>query len=473
MTGTPTVSHVVTRNPATGEVLATYAAHDSAGVEQALEETYAAAQVWREVPLEDRLALLRGVGKLLTERRETYAALITAEMGKPITEALGEIDKCAWNCEIVADLAPEWLADHEVVSAASRSWLSYEPLGVVFAVMPWNFPFWQVLRFACAALSAGNAALLKHSPDVTGAALAMEQLFADAGAPKGLFRSLVVAAEDVAAVSRRVVEDPRIAAITLTGSERAGSSLAAIAGAAIKKSVLELGGSDPFVVLADADVPAAAATAVRARFNNAGQSCVCAKRFIVHQDIAEEFVRRFVEGVAQLRVGDPTDAATTIGPMARADLRMSILRQIEASVAQGARLVAGGHAIDALDDDGLDNDGGCFVEPTVLDEVRPGMTAFVEETFGPVAAIARARDDEHAVELANATTFGLGASVWGESAHALAVGRRIRSGALFVNTMVASDPRLPFGGIGRSGYGRELSAEGVREFTNVRTMVVA
>lgn len=469
----PTVSQVVTRNPATGEVLATYAAHDEAGIEQALAETYAAAQVWREVPLEDRLALLRGVGKLLTERRETYAALITAEMGKPITEALGEIDKCAWNCEVVADLAPEWLADHEIASAAARSWLSYEPLGVVFAVMPWNFPFWQVLRFACAALSAGNAALLKHSPDVTGAALAMEQLFADAGAPRGLFRSLVVAAEDVVAVSRRVVQDPRIAAVTLTGSERAGSSLASIAGAAIKKSVLELGGSDPFVVLADADVATAAATAVRARFNNAGQSCVCAKRFIVHEDIAEEFVRRFVEGVAQLRVGDPTDTATTIGPMARADLRDGILRQIEASVAQGARLVVGGHAIDALDNDGPDSDGGCFVEPTVLDDVRPGMTAFVEETFGPVAAIARARDDEHAIELANATTFGLGASVWGESAHALAVGRRIRSGALFVNAMVASDPRLPFGGVGRSGYGRELSAEGVREFTNVRTMVVA
>ena len=462
MTGSP--SYVATRNPATGAELARYDAHDVAGVERALAETAAAAQVWSATPLEERLALLRGVGKLLTERRREYAALITAEMGKPVTEALAEVDKCAWNCEVVADLAPGWLADHEVVSDAARSWLSYEPIGVVFAVMPWNFPFWQVLRFACAALAAGNAALLKHSPDVTGSALAIEALLADAGAPAGLFRSLVVAAEDVAEVSRQVVEDPRVAAVTLTGSERAGSSVAAVAGAAIKKSVLELGGSDPFVVLADADVAAAAATAVRARFNNGGQSCVCAKRFIVHEDVAEEFVARFVDGVAMLQVGDPADPATTIGPMARADLRDGLVAQVERTVDEGARLVVGGHAIEGP---------GCYVEPTVLDGVLPGMTAFVEETFGPLAAITRASSDDHAVELANDTTFGLGASVWGAADHALEVGRRIRSGALFVNTMVASDPRLPFGGIGRSGYGRELSAEGVREFTNVRTMVVA
>ncbi|MGC4108950.1 MAG: aldehyde dehydrogenase family protein [Nocardioides sp.] len=460
----PTTAEVVTRNPATGEELARYPAHDEVALDKALEQAVTAAQEWAATPLADRLALLRRVGALLTERRETYAALITAEMGKPIGEALGEVDKCAWNCEVVADLAPGWLADVEISSAASRSWLSYEPVGVVFAVMPWNFPFWQVLRFACAALAAGNAGLLKHSPDVTGCALAIEELFVDAGAPVGLFTSVVVAEPDVPAVSARIVADPRIAAVTLTGSERAGSAIASAAGGAIKKSVLELGGSDPYVVLADADVATAAATAVRARFNNAGQSCVCAKRFIVHEAVAEEFLQRFVEGVAQLRVGDPADPATTIGPMARADLRDGIVRQIQESIVQGATLVAGGSAIDAP---------GCFIEPTVLDGVEPGMTAFVEETFGPVAAIVRARDDEHAVALANDTTFGLGAAVWGETEHALAVGRRIRSGALFINTMVASDPRLPFGGIGRSGYGRELSAEGVREFTNVRTMVVA
>jgi len=462
VTGTP--SYVTTRNPATGQELQRYPAHDTAGVELALAEVHAASVVWAATPLDERLTLLRRAGKLLGERREQYATLITSEMGKPLTEALAEVDKCAWNCEVVADLAPGWLADHEVASAASRSWLSYEPLGVVFAVMPWNFPFWQVLRFACAALAAGNAALLKHSPDVTGCALAIEDLFADAGSPAILLRSLVVPPGDVPSVSKRVVEDPRVAAVTLTGSERAGASIASVAGGAIKKTVLELGGSDPFVVLADADVAAAAATAVRSRFNTTGQSCVCAKRFIVHESVAEEFLERFVEGVALLQVGDPLDPTTTIGPMARADLRDDLVDQVARTVEQGARVVTGGHAIDGP---------GCYVEPTVLDGVLPGMTAFVEETFGPVAAVVRAVDDDHAVALANDTTFGLGASVWGSPEHALAVGRRIRSGALFVNAMVASDPRLPFGGTGRSGYGRELSAEGVREFTNVRTIVVA
>ena len=458
------MTEVVTRNPATGQELARYAAHDEAAVESALASAYAAGRLWRETDLAERLTLLRAVGKLLTERREEYAALITAEMGKPVTEALAEVDKCAWNCAVVAELAPGWLADHEVLSGASRSWLSYEPLGVVFAVMPWNFPFWQVLRFASAALAAGNAALLKHSPDVTGCALAVEELFADAGAPAGLFRALVVAPQDVAEVSARVVADPRVAAVTLTGSERAGAAVAAAAGAAIKKSVLELGGSDPFVVLGDADLPAAAAAAARSRFGNAGQSCVAAKRFVVHDDVAEEFLALLVEQVALLRVGDPADPATTMGPLARPDLRDALLDQVGRSLADGATLVTGGGAVDGP---------GCYVEPTVLDHVVPGMAAFTEETFGPVAAVVRARDDDHAVELANDTDFGLGASVWGEPGHALAVGRRIRSGALFVNTPVASDPRLPFGGTGRSGYGRELSAEGVREFTNVRTVVVA
>lgn len=458
------MTEVTTRNPVTGEVLARYHAHDAAGIERALADVSAAGEVWRATALADRLDLLRSVGKLLAERREDYAALITAEMGKPLAEARGEIDKCAWNCEVVADQASDWLADRPLDSAATRAWLSYEPLGVVFAVMPWNFPFWQVLRFACAALAAGNAGLLKHSPDTTGCALAIEQLFADAGAPRGLFRSLVIAPEDVPDVSARVIADQRVSAVTLTGSERAGASVAAAAGRALKKTVLELGGSDPFVVLADADLEAAATAAAKSRFGNAGQSCVSAKRFIVVDEVAEEFVRLFVERVAALEVGDPTVEGTTMGPMVRSDLRDQLLGQVERTVAAGALLVTGGSAIDAP---------GHFVEPTVLDRVVPGMAAFVEETFGPVAAVVRARDDEHAVELANGTDFGLAASVWGTSEHALAIGRRIRSGALFINAMVASDPRLPFGGIGRSGYGRELSAEGVREFTNVRTVVVA
>jgi succinate-semialdehyde dehydrogenase / glutarate-semialdehyde dehydrogenase len=448
------VSEVVTRDPATGRELRRYAAHDDTAVERALADVHAAARVWRDTPPAQRLALLRAVGKLLTERRDEYAALITAEMGKPRAEAAAEIDKCAWNCAVVADLAPGWLADQPLESAAGRSWVGYEPLGVVFAVMPWNFPFWQVLRFACAALAAGNAALLKHSPDTTGCALAIERLCADAGAPAGLFRALVLPAERVPEVTRRVVADPRVSAVTLTGSERAGAAVAQAAGAALKKTVLELGGSDPFVVLADADVAAAAAAAARSRFGNAGQSCVSAKRFIVVDAVAGDFRAALLTEVAQLHVG----------PLARADLRETVLRQIADSVAAGASVVAGGRAVDGP---------GYHVQPTVLDHVVPGMAVFDQETFGPVAALVRARDDDHAVALANDTDFGLGASVWGEPDHALAVGRRIRSGALFVNAPVASDPRLPFGGVGRSGYGRELSAEGVREFTNVRTVVVA
>ncbi len=455
------MAEVITVNPATGEELARYAAHDAAAIDSALAAADAAAAAWAGTTLSERGALLRATGKLLTERREDYAALITAEMGKPLAEARAEIDKCAWNCEVVAERAADWLADRPLDSGAARAWVSYEPLGVVFAVMPWNYPFWQVLRFACAALASGNAGLLKHSPDTTGCALAIEALFLDAGAPAGLFQSLVVAPADVAAVSAAIVADPRVAAVTLTGSERAGAAVAAAAGAALKKTVLELGGSDPFVVLADADLDPAAAAAARSRFGNAGQSCVAAKRFIVVEAVAEQFLSRFLDQVSRLEVGDPTSPGTTMGPMVRADLREQLLAQVERTVAEGAVRLTGGSAT------------GNYVEPTVLDGVLPGMTAFVEETFGPLAAVVRARDDDHAVELANDTDFGLSASVWGEPEHALEVGRRIRSGALFVNAMTASDPRLPFGGVGRSGYGRELSGEGLREFTNARTVVVA
>ena len=454
---------ITTFDPATERELATYDAHDEAAVAAALAGAHAAYLIWSARPLGERTDLLRAVGKLLTERREEYAALMTAEMGKPLAEALAEVDKCAWNCDVVAGSAAEWLADHEVASSAARSWLSYEPLGVVFAVMPWNYPFWQVLRFASAALVAGNAGVLKHSPNVTGCALALEQLFADAGTPAGLFTVVVLADEQLGEATPRIVGDPRVAAVTLTGSERAGTSVGGAAGRFLKKSVLELGGSDPFVVLDDADLSAAADAAVKSRFGNAGQSCIAAKRFIVSESVADEFVDRLVERVGLLQVGDPTTPGATIGPMARPDLREGLLRQVDSAVGQGAVLVCGGRALDGE---------GYYVEPTVLDHVLPRMTTFDEETFGPVASVIRARDDDHAVELANDTPYGLGASVWSASDRGLAVGQRIRSGALFVNAMVASDPRLPFGGIGRSGYGRELSAEGTREFTNVRTVYV-
>jgi succinate-semialdehyde dehydrogenase/glutarate-semialdehyde dehydrogenase len=457
---------VVTVDPSTGLSLARYPSDDWHRIDKALSEAAGAAAVWAATPLPGRLAVLRGVGKLLTERRSQYAALITAEMGKPITEALAEIDKCAANCAVVVSQAPQWLADqsmadHDVAGGGRRSWVSYEPLGVVLAVMPWNYPFWQVLRFACAALAAGNAAVLKHAPNVTGCALAIQTLFADAGAPDGLFRSLVIDEPDVPDMTARIVADERIAAVTLTGSERAGSAVAAAAGAALKKSVLELGGSDPFVVLDDADLPAAAAAAVRSRYGNAGQSCIAAKRFIVADAVADAFLALLISGMSDLAVGDPADPATAIGPMARADLRAALHSQVTRTVGQGAVLVTGGAPLDGP---------GWFYPPTLLDRVVPGMAAFAEETFGPVGVVVRARDDEHAVALANDTTFGLGAAVWSTSARGLAVGRRIRSGALFVNAIVASDPWLPFGGVGRSGYGRELSAEGTREFTNVRTV---
>ncbi|MDR7255124.1 succinate-semialdehyde dehydrogenase/glutarate-semialdehyde dehydrogenase [Nocardioides sp. BE266] len=454
---------ITTVDPATGLALSTYDVHDEAAVDAALAAAHTAYLDWSQRPVAERTDLLRSVGKLLTERRDDYAALITSEMGKPLAEAYAEVDKCAWNCEVVADSAPGWLADHEVASAASRSWLSYEPLGVVFAVMPWNYPFWQVLRFACAALVAGNAGVLKHSPNVTGCALAIETLFADAGAPAGLFTTVVLDDAQLAEMTPRIIGDPRVAAVTLTGSERAGEAVGAAAGRFLKKSVLELGGSDPFVVLDDADLAAAATVAAKSRYGNGGQSCIAAKRFIVAESVADEFVRLFVEQVAALQVGPPNESGTTVGPMARDDLRAALARQVADSVAQGAALVCGGSPIDGP---------GFYFEPTVLDHVVPGMTSFTEETFGPVASIIRARDDDHAVELANDTDYGLGAAVWSQSDRGLAVGRRIRSGALFVNAMVASDPRLPFGGIGRSGYGRELSAEGTREFTNVRTVYV-
>jgi succinate-semialdehyde dehydrogenase/glutarate-semialdehyde dehydrogenase len=456
---------ITTVDPASGTPIETYDSFTDKEVDAALAAAYDASTVWAATPLHDRLALLLRAGEGLTARREELAALITREMGKPLAEALAEIDKCAWNMQVVADLAPGWLADHEVPSAASRSWLSYEPLGVVLAVMPWNYPFWQVLRFAGAALSAGNAAVLKHSPNVTGCALAIERLFVDAGAPDGLFRTIVLAEEVVPDVFPGIVADHRVAAVTLTGSERAGSAVAAAAGAALKKTVLELGGSDPFVVLEDADLPAAAELAVKSRFGNAGQSCIAAKRFIVVETVAEEFVRLVAERVGLLEVGDPRDPGTTVGPMARPDLREALARQVAASVAAGAVVVTGGREIESP--------SGCYFEPTVLDHVTPEMTVFAEETFGPAAAVVRARDEDHAVELANATSYGLAAAVWSRDVQrALSVGRRIRSGALFVNAMVASDPRLPFGGVGRSGYGRELSAEGTREFTNVRTVFV-
>ena len=453
-------------SPATGAQVGSWATHTAQQLDGAVHEAHAAFVAWRTSDRVQRAALLEAVADQLTSRRNELAALMTDEMGKPITEALAEVDKCAWTARFYAENAEHFLADRVVETAAARSWVTYEPLGVVLAVMPWNFPFWQVVRFAAPALAAGNTALLKHAPSVTGCALAAEDVFraaaASVGAPEAVFTTLLVDEAEVAEVTARLIEHPSVAAVTLTGSERAGMSVATVAARAIKKSVLELGGSDPFVVLDDADVELAARMAVRSRFLNSGQSCLAAKRFVVAESIAEEFSRRFAEEVAALRVGDPHDAATQVGPLARQDQVTVVQRQVDASVAAGATVLTGGKVLPG---------DGAFFAPTVLTDVTPDMAVFREETFGPVAAVIRSADDDEAARLADDSAYGLGASVWSADVdRALAVGRRITSGALFINAVVASDPRVPFGGTRRSGYGRELSEEGIREFTNIRTV---
>ncbi len=455
---------LITTDPATGQELGRYDVMSDADIDRVLEQVDAAQSAWATTPLEERTGVLLRTAKLLRERSQELGALATAEMGKPITEAVAEVQKCAWVCEYYAETSPRALADEEVVAAGSRSVVRYEPLGTVLAIMPWNFPFWQVFRFVAPTVAAGNAGILKHSPNVTGVALAIEQLLTEAGLPPGVFRTLVVAEDDVPGTVDRLIQDDRIAAVTLTGSNRAGASVAASAGRAAKKSVLELGGSDPFVVLADADLDVVVPKAVAGRFLNTGQSCLCAKRFIVHESIADEFGRRFAAAVAELVVGSPTDESTDIGPLARPDLAAALARQVEESVAAGAVALAGGQPLDR---------GPAWYAPTVLVDVTTEMPVMAEETFGPVAAVVAFGTDDEAVRLANATPFGLGASVWSADVdHALAVGARIESGALFVNAVTASDPRLPFGGVKQSGYGRELGEVGAREFTNIRTVVV-
>lgn len=462
------MTRIATVNPTTGEPVAHYEAMTAEQVDAALDRTAAAAVGWAATTAAERAERLRSLASVLRERAELLAALATTEMGKPLAESRGEVEKSAVTAEYYAQTGPGLLADQPVeinTPSGITAWVARQPLGVVLAVMPWNFPVWQVMRAAIPIVMAGNGFLLKHSPNVTGSALALGEVFAASGFPTDLVTVLVVDEPQVPATIDALVADPRVAAVTLTGSNRAGEAVGAAAGRASKPSLLELGGSDAFVVLADADVATAAEAAVRARFHNAGQSCVCAKRFIVDASIAEEFTERFVAGTRALVVGDPTDASTSVGPMARADLRVALQDQVDRSVAAGATLVVGGSPVDGP---------GFFYAPTVLTNVTPGMAVFDEETFGPVAALTVARDDDHAVELANATEYGLGLSVWSAStSRAVAVAGRITSGAAFVNAVVASDARVPFGGTKRSGYGRELAAEGLLSFTNTRTYWVA
>ncbi|MGN6699343.1 MAG: NAD-dependent succinate-semialdehyde dehydrogenase [Thermomicrobiales bacterium] len=447
-------------NPATEESLAKYQLLEPGQAGALLQEAYDTAARWRATTYPERSTLLRRAGEVLRANAGRYAGLITAEMGKPIVEAEAEIEKCAGNCDYFAEHAAQFLADEPIASPARESYVAFEPLGVVLAIMPWNFPFWQVFRFAAPALMAGNTALLKHASNVTGCALAIEEVFRTAGFPPGVFRTLLLERAAVA----ELIADPRVAAVTLTGSDETGSQVAAAAGRALKKTVLELGGSDPFIVLADADLAGAAQVGARARFQNTGQSCIAAKRFIVVDAIADDFLQRFKAAAEALPVGDPTARTTRLGPLARADLRDNLERQLADSVQQGAQVVTGGERRAGK---------GYFYPPTIVTSVTSAMPVYREETFGPLAAVIRVRDVAEAIAVANDTPYGLGANLWTRDVtQAKTLARQIAAGSVFINGMVASNSRLPFGGIKRSGYGRELSAFGIREFTNIQTVWV-
>jgi succinate-semialdehyde dehydrogenase/glutarate-semialdehyde dehydrogenase len=453
--------HIQSINPATGEVLENFSETTTDEIDRILEAADGAFRDWRRRPFAERAEKMRQAARILRTKKEKYARTMALEMGKPIVQGEAEAEKCAWGCDYYADHAEAFLADQLRETDASRSYVRFDPIGPVLAIMPWNFPFWQVFRFAAPALMAGNAGILKHASNVPRCALEIEQVFRDAGFPENLFRTVLVGSGKVAGM----IADPRIRAVTLTGSDSAGSKVGEQAGREIKKTVLELGGSDPFIVLDDADIEKAARMAADARLVNSGQSCIAAKRFIVVEKIANDFLERFVSEMRSRKIGDPLDRATEVGPLARLDLRESLHRQVEESAKRGAKLLLGGR---------IPEGPGAFYPPTVLADVNKGMPAFDEETFGPVAAVILARDETDAIRLANDSPFGLGASLWTEDyRRAERLARDIEAGLVFVNGLVKSDPRLPFGGVKRSGYGRELSEYGIREFVNIKSVWMA
>ncbi len=458
MTLTKTIQSI---NPASEEVLAEYPEMSEAELDRALAQAQAAHEKWRETSFAERRARLNEAARYLRANKAELGKLITLEMGKPIVQAEAEVEKCAFGAEWFAENAERMLQDELVQTSATKSYVAYEPLGVILAIMPWNFPFWQVVRPFAPSAMAGNAMVLKHASNVPQCALALEKMALEAGFPEGLLKTVLVSGSR----TDRLIEDPRVRMVTLTGSDVAGSKVAATAGRVLKKTVLELGGSDPYIVLEDADLAAAAKVAATARNQNTGQSCIAAKRFIVVEPVADEFLKRFVDEVKALKVGDPMERDTNLGPMARDDLRVALERQLDATVKQGAKIAVGGGRVAGK---------GYFFQPTILSDVTSDMPAFREETFGPMAAVIRARDEQDALRLANDSEFGLGAAVWSRDVErAQRLARRIESGQVFVNGMVASDPRLPFGGVKRSGYGRELSSFGLRELVNIQTIVVA
>ena len=455
---TPQPARFHSINPATEEEIESFDISTGAGVDAALEAATRASRAWRRVPITQRCAHLREIASALRADIDLHAATITAEMGKPLHEARAEIEKCAFCCDYFADNAESFLADERAPSDSPSSFITFDPLGTVLACMPWNFPYWQVFRCIAPALAAGNCVVLKHASNVTRCGLRIAGALRDAGLPEGVFSMLVLPNESVAGL----IADARIAAVSLTGSTAAGRSVAAAAAGQVKKCVLELGGSDAFIVLDDADVESAVDFGVRSRFQNAGQSCISAKRFIVHDAVAGEFEERLIERVRALRVGDPNDAMTQMGPLARGDLRDTVERQIQGSVARGARLCTGGERSGRR---------GYFLQPAVLTDCGAGMPVFDEETFGPLAAVARARDQDEAVELANRSAYGLGGNVWtADLDRGVAIAHRLETGGVFINGMTHSDPRIPFGGVRGSGYGRELHRFGIQEFVDIKTI---
>lgn len=448
----------VSLNPATNQELGRFPEYDPAQVHAILDDVWDTWRAWRRISYADRARKMHRAAEVLRANARQHAEAMTCEMGKPITQAFSEVEKCAWVCDWYADQAETLLAPESVETDATRSMIRFDPLGPVLAVMPWNFPYWQVFRFAAPALMAGNVGLLKHAGNVPHCALLIEEVFHHAGFPHSAFRTLLVGSSRVASI----IEDDRIAAVTLTGSEPAGMAVAATAGRCIKKTVLELGGSDPFIVLADADLERAARVAADARLINTGQSCIAAKRFIVESTVYSRFLELFHREMDARILGDPMDPATQVGAMAREDLLEELHDQVKRALEAGAQCILGGTRADRE---------GAFYRPTILTDVLPGNPAFDEELFGPVAAVIRAESAKHAVELANHSRFGLGASLWTrDPALANQLAAEIESGSVFVNGMVKSDPRLPFGGVKKSGFGRELAGYGIKEFVNIKSV---
>ena len=447
-------------NPATGELIEVFEEWSQEKTRGVIEEVDKAWLSWRRTSFARRTELMHEAAAVLRRNKEEYAREMALEMGKPIGDGRGEVEKCALVCDFYADNAEKFLADEPAESDGSKAYVAFRPIGTVLAVMPWNFPFWQVFRFAAPALMAGNTGVLKHSSNVPRCALAIEDVFRQAGFPDNVFRTLMIGSGQVEAV----IENERIKAVTLTGSDIAGRKVAAKSGQMLKKTVMELGGSDPFIVLADAEIEEAATVGAKARCINSGQSCIAAKRFIVVDAVYDRFIARFKEAMAALKVGDPLEEGVQVGPQAREDLMHELHGQVEASLEKGAKVLLGGAPLERR---------GYFYPPTILTELKPGMAAYHEELFGPVASVIRVRDEKEAVEVANASPFGLGGSVWtADSARGEAVAGQVEAGAVFVNGMVKSDPRLPFGGVKISGYGRELSHYGIKEFVNIQTVWV-